>query len=90
MGRNRMDPDTALEFSLNATEARLHHEAPAPTETSPSSARSLTDTPTCLPSLRPGTSAATLASSGMSHLATVTIAGYLVQSGADAEVIAAE
>lgn len=90
MARSKMNPDTALEISLNATASRLHHEHVAPAEIVAELRKIAHGRADLLATAAAGHLGGYLAQPGMSHPATVTIAGYLVQAGADPTTIAAE
>lgn len=85
-----LHPDTALEITLNATASRLHHEGCAPAEIIAELRKLASGRADLLASAAAGHLGGYLATPGMSHPATVTIAGYLVQAGADPETIATE
>lgn len=89
MGRSKMDPDTALEISLNATASRLHHEGLAPADIIAELRKIANGRADLLATAAAGHLGGYLAAPGMCHPATVTIAGYLVQAGADPEAITA-
>jgi hypothetical protein len=85
--RGGIPPDTALEISLNGTAARLHHEG-LPADEIIAELRKIANGRADLLAKAAATHlGGWLAAPGMSHPATVTIAGYLVQAGADPESI---
>jgi hypothetical protein len=88
--RGGISPDTALEISLNGTAARLHHEGLPADEIIAELCRIANGRAHLLAKAAATHLGGWLAAPGMSHPATVTIAGYLVQAGADLESITAE
>lgn len=89
--KNRgLDPDTALEITLGATATRLHHDGLTPADII-TTLRELADgRADLLATAAAGHLGGYLAAPGMRHPATITIAGYLIQAGADTDTIAAE
>jgi hypothetical protein len=87
--RGGINPDTALEISLHGTATRLHHDGLAPAEII-AELRTIANGRADLLGKAAGTYiGGWLAAPGMSHPATITIAGYLVQAGADEQVVTA-
>jgi hypothetical protein len=87
--RGGISPDTALEISLNGTAARLHHEGLPAADIIAELRRIANGRADLLAKAAATHLGGWLAAPGMSHPATVTIAGYLVQAGADPETITA-
>jgi hypothetical protein len=90
MPSRRLHPDTALEISLIGTAARLHDDG-LPAADIIAELRAIALGRADLLAIAAGNHlGGYLASPGMSHPATVTIAGYLIQAGADPQTITAE
>jgi hypothetical protein len=87
--RGGINPDTALEISLHGTATRLHHDGLTPAEII-AELRAIANGRADLLARAAATHlGGWLASPGMSHPAEVSIAGYLVQAGADPQDITA-
>lgn len=90
MPSRRLDPDVALEISLNGTASRLHHDGIEAREIITELKKIANGRADLLAKAAAGHLGGYLASPGMSDPSSVTIAGLLVQAGADPTIIAAE